>query len=189
MLLGFLTGLAYLIAILYSINDLGALATSPFPLAEIYHQATGSRSGTVGLLICIFFPILCCVIGVYITCGRTLWTLARDKATPFPAFISHVDSKHRNPFNATLICGCVVTALGCIYVGSSTAFNALVGSFVIMSTSSYTAAILPHLLTKRQNVIAGPFWMKGWIGFAMNGVAVGYMVVFIVFYCFPYACE
>src|SRR6266498_537298 len=105
MSLGFLTGLFYLIAILYSINDLSALSSSAFPLAEIYSQATGSRAGTVGLLVVIFLPVLCCVIGVYITCGRTLWTLSRDKATPFPHFLSKVHEQHRNPFNATLVCG------------------------------------------------------------------------------------
>jgi hypothetical protein len=79
----------------------------------------------------------------YITNGRTLWTLARDRATPFPGILSRIHPTLGMPFAATIFNGCLVSALGCIYVGSTTAFNAFVGSFVLMSSASYTAAILP----------------------------------------------
>ena len=52
------------------------------------------------------------MVGVYITAGRTLWTLGRDGATPFPKFVGAVPPKFGMPFNATIICGCLVTALG-----------------------------------------------------------------------------
>ncbi|KAL9116013.1 MAG: hypothetical protein Q9227_000381 [Pyrenula ochraceoflavens] len=187
MAIGFLTGLIYLIAILYSIHNLPALSSSPFPIAEIYHQATGSTAGTTGLLMILFFPILLCVTATFITNGRTLWALARDGATPFPEFFGRVNRTLGMPLNATLACGAVVTLLGCIYVGSTTAFNAIIGSFVIMSSASYAAAILPHLLTSRRNVIPGPFYMRGVWGTVMHAVAVVYIVTFIVIYCFPYA--
>lgn len=74
-----------------------------------------------------------------------------------------------------------------IYVGSSTAFNAFVGSYVLMSSSSYCAAILPHLLTGRKNITFGPFRLKGLLGPIVNAVACGYMIVWFVIYCFPYA--
>ena len=48
-------------------------------------------------------------------------------------------------------------------------------------------AIGPHLLSKRSNIIPGPFWMKGMLGYVMNGIACTYMIVFIVIFCFPYA--
>ena len=67
------------------------------------------------------------------------------------------------------------------------AFNAFVGSFVVLSTLSYLMAILPHLLSKRANVTPGWFWMKGSIGFIVNGVACLYIVAFIVIFCFPFA--
>jgi choline transport protein len=185
-IVGFITAFAYLIALLYAISDYNALFTSPFPIATIYHQATGSNAGTVGLLVCIFFPILCTLIGCYLTAGRMFWSLARDGASPFSHFFSQVSPGLHMPFRATIACCTMITILGAIYVGSVTAFNAFVGVFVIMSTSSYTAAILPHLITRRSNIIPGPFWMKGWIGFVVNAVACSYMIVFIVIYSFPY---
>ena len=189
MSVGFVTSLVYVIAILYAISDLPSVlsGSASFPLAEIYHQATGSNAGTVGLLALILFPVICTCIGCYIDAGRVLWTLARDNATPFSGTISQVSTRWRNPFNATLVCGCVSTVLGCIYVGSSTAFNAFVGSFVLLSSVSYLAAILPHLLTRRSNVVPGPFWMKGAWGFIVNGISCAYIIVFAIIYCFPFA--
>lgn len=162
---------------MYAINDYDALFESPFPIAEIYRQATGSNAGAVGLMVPLFLCIVFTLIGVYLTAGRTLWALSRDKATPFSGFLSKVHPRLGMPFNATITCACLVTVLGAIYVGSATAFNAFVGSFVVMITASYTAAILPHLLTGRKNLVPGPFWMKGLTGYVMNFVACGYMIV------------
>jgi hypothetical protein len=187
--IGFITALLYLIAIFYSIHDLPtALSLVPtFPLAGIYMQATGSPGGALGLMIVVFLPTFITCIGCYITAGRTFWTLSRDNATPYSAVWSRVSKKWGNPFNATLLCGAVCTVMGCIYVGSTTAFNAFVGSYIILSTLSYLAAILPHLLSGRSRITPGWFWMKGMLGFVVNGIVCAYIVVFIVIFCFPYA--
>ena len=188
MITGFVTALSYAIAILFAINDLNAVLSSSsiLPIAEIYRQATGSRAGTVGLLVVIFLPLVCGSIDSYVTAGRILWALARDNATPFATFLGRVDSRWRNPFNATIVCGCIGTMLGCIYVGSTTAFNAFVGSFVLLTTSSYLAVLLPHILSRRSNVMPGPFWMKGLLGYMIHGISCLYIAVFIVIFCFPY---
>ena len=185
--IGFVTGLCYLIAVLYSINNFNALFDSPFPIADIYHQATNSTAATTGLLMVLFFPILLCITGDFIVNGRTFWALARDGAVPFPTFFGRVNHKLGMPFNATIACGIIVSLLGCIYVGSTTAFNAIIGCFVILTTASYVAAILPHLLTRRRNIVAGPFYMKGLFGDIMHAISVLPIVTFIVIYCFPYA--
>lgn len=121
MSIGFIATFCYLVAILYSITDLDNVVseTSTFPLAEIYHQATGTPAGAFGLLFVTFLPTLCAIVGLFITTGRTLWTLARDKATPFPDTLSRVSARHRNPFNATMVCGFIVACLGAVDVGST----------------------------------------------------------------------
>jgi len=181
--------MCYIITIFYAISNLDEVlaGTASFPVAVIYQQATGSAAGTVGLLFLILVPSIGTLIGDYITAGRVLWTLARDDATPFSGWLGQVHPYWRNPFNATLVCGFTCTILGCIYVGSTTAFNAFVGAFVVLSTLSYVMAIGPHLLSKRSNIIPGPFWMKGALGYVMNAIACTYMIVFIVVFCFPYA--
>ena len=186
---GFLTGLFYLIALSYSINDFSAVLSTTYlnPLGEVYVQATNSRAGALGLMILIFLPNFCTCIGDYITAGRMLYTLARDDAAPFSPWVSTLHPRFQNPFNATLICALICTVLAAIYVASATAFNAFVGSFVVLSTASYLAAIAPHLLSGRRFVVPGPFWMKGWVATAVHGVSCVYIAVFIVIFCFPYA--
>ncbi|KAH8774260.1 amino acid/polyamine transporter I [Hyaloscypha sp. PMI_1271] len=188
-IIGFFTAFFYLIAIFYSINDLKTVLENPylFPLAEIYRQSTGSAGGSLGLLILAFLPSLVATLGCYLTASRVFWTLARDKATPFHGFFAVVNQKQRNPFNSIMLCAVICTLLGCIYVGSQTAFNAFIGSFVVLSSLSYLAAILPHFLTRRVNVAPGWFWMKGASGFIVNGISCLYIIAFIVIFCFPFA--
>lgn len=184
--IGFLSAFTYLVAILYSINDFDALASSAFPIADIYAQATGSAAGTIGLLFLLLVTAVLTSICSNITIGRGLWTLARDQATPFPGFLSKVSPERGMPLNATVACAVLNTLLACLYLGSTTAFSALAGAFVLLTTASYTAAILPNLLTGRRNIRFGPFHMKGWLGFVMNGIACTYMIVFFVIFCFPF---
>ena len=104
--------------------------------------------------------------------------MARDDAVPFSYFVGKVSPTFRNPFNATFIVGLVATVLGLIYIGSPLAFNAFIGVFAILTTMSYLAAILPHLLSRRRFVKPGPFWMSGLGGYVISGIACGYIVVF-----------
>jgi choline transport protein len=134
-----------------------------------------------------FIPGAISILGCYLTASRVFWTLARDNATPFSGFFATVNQKHRNPFNSIVLCGVISALLGCIYVGSQTAFNAFIGSFVVLSSLSYLAAILPHFLSKRANVAPGWFWMKGVSGFLVNGIASLYIIAFVIIFCFPFS--
>lgn len=51
---------------------------------------------------------------------------------------------------------------------------------------SYIAALLPHLLTGRKNINFGPFRL-GKLGIIFNFIACGYLIVWFVIYCFPFA--
>ncbi|PVH75333.1 amino acid transporter [Cadophora sp. DSE1049] len=188
-IVGFFSAFFYIIALFYSINDLEAILTSPylFPLTEIYRQTTGSVGGALGLLLLVFIPSIFAAMGLLLTASRIFWTLARDKATPFSNFFATVNKKQRNPFNSIVLCAAIASLLGCIYVGSQTAFNAFIGSFVVLSSLSYLAAILPHLLSKRANVAPGWFWMKGVSGFLVNGIASLYIIAFVIIFCFPFS--
>ncbi|KAJ4121783.1 hypothetical protein NW765_004608 [Fusarium oxysporum] len=184
---GFVTGLCYLIAIMYAINDYDALFESAYPIAEIYRQATGSAAGATGLLSLVMICIALTVVGLYITCGRTLWALARDGATPFPGVLGHVQESLDMPLWSTIVTAVLVSVLGAIYVGSTTAFNAFVGTFILLCSCSFLACILPNLLSGRKNIAYGPFRMHGIWGFIINGIACAYLLIWSVIYCFPYA--
>ncbi|KAI9687442.1 MAG: hypothetical protein M1820_010433 [Bogoriella megaspora] len=185
-ILGGLTAFCYAVTILYGITDLDGVLNSngAFPVAAIYSQATGSQGATFGLLFIIFLSLVPCLIGTFLTVGRTWWALARDNATPFPKFFSKVSERLSCPIPATLLCGVLTTAFGAITLGSHTAFTDLTGTFVILTTVSYALAIAPNVITGRKNIPRGPFWM-GTAGYWINVIAVTLIIFFDIMFCFP----
>ncbi|KAF2713231.1 hypothetical protein K504DRAFT_517212 [Pleomassaria siparia CBS 279.74] len=76
--------------------------------------------------------------------------------------------------------------MGLIYLGSSTALEVFVGSFVVLTTLSYLAALVPFLFSGRTSIPPGPFFMKGALGFVVNAIACAFMVAWLIIYWFPY---
>ncbi|KAJ5109796.1 Amino acid/polyamine transporter I [Penicillium argentinense] len=188
MLTAFTTSFLYLIALFYSIQDLDAVFDTSigyFPTAEIYRQATGSITGAIGLIAVLFLATFPTLIGTFVTGGRMWWSLARDNATPFASYFAQVHPTLNSPVRATVAMSAMVTCLGCIYVGSTTAFQALISSFIVLSTLSYFGAICPHVLTGRRNIVPGPFYMGKHLGMAVNIVSLLYILVTVIFFCFP----
>lgn len=187
-ILGTVTSFCYAIAILYAITDIDAMLSSPgsFPLATVYAQATGSAAGACGLLLIIFFSILVCAVDTTLTVSRIWWALARDNAVPFAPLFAHVNERLSCPVASTLFAAILCSAFGAIQIGSKAAFADLVGSFIILTSTSYGLAIGPHLFTGRRNVPQGPFWM-GKAGFLVNGLTIALIIFFNVMFCFPYA--
>ena len=186
--IGFITAFLYYAVLLYAITDIDEVLNSnvpSFPLAAIYQQATRSQTGTAILLI-LFSLNITTLPGAYLTAARMLWTLARDDAVPFAPYIARVSSRHRNPFVATLCTFAATIALGCVYVAYATAFSAIVSCFTILTTLSYAAAILPHLLSRRRFVKPGPFWMPDRWAYPTLTITCLYIAAFNVIYCFPY---
>jgi len=187
-ILGSICAFVFAITLFYGITDLDQVlnSTGSFPLAEVYIQATGSTGATFGLLFIIFLSLVPCLIGTFLTVGRTWWALARDNATPFSGFFGDVNERLSCPIESTIFTGVMTTAFGAITLGSHAAFSDLVGSFVILTTTSYALAIGGHLFSGRKNLPQGPFWM-GKAGFAINSIAVVTIIFFNIIFCFPYA--
>jgi len=192
MIIGTVSSFAFAIAIMFAITDLEAVLNTgtSFPLAEIYHQATGNTAITFVLLFIIILAQVGCLLGSYVVVGRCWWALARDNATPFAGFFAEVSIELSCPIRSTVLCSILCLGLGAIQLGSATAFSDLVGSFVILTTTSYLLAILPHLLSRLSNagpnVPKGPFWMGPVLGPLINALAVLLIVLTNVMYCFPY---
>jgi choline transport protein len=189
MLTAFITSFVYLIALFYSIQDLDAVFASNigfFPTAEIYRQATGSNAGAIGLIAVLFLATFPTLIGTFVTGGRMWWSLARDNATPFASYFAQVHPTLNCPVRATVASSALVTCLGCIYIGSTTAFQALISSFIVLSSLSYFGAIFPHVMSGRRNMVPGPFYMGQRLGMAVNIVSLMYISVTVIFFCFPF---
>lgn len=188
MLTAFSTSFIYLIALCYSIQDIDTISNTNvgyFPTAEIYRQVTGSTTGAIGLIAVLFLATFPTLIGTFVTGGRMWWSLARDNATPFSNYFAQVHPTLNCPVRVTIAMSVLVTCLGCIYVGSTTAFQALISSFIVLSTLSYFGAILPSVLTGRRNIVPGPFYMGKNLGMVVNIISLVYIIVTVVFFCFP----
>ena len=123
-----------------------------------------------------------------LTASRALWTLARDGAAPFPDSLGHVSRRWRTPATAIVAVGGFCTLMGLVYLGSDTAFQALVGSFVVLLALSFLAAVVPRLVCPSAAVVEpGPFHLgQGWLGILVRGITCAFLSVWVVFYCFPY---
>ena len=60
-----MTGLSYLLSLMFSVQDYGSLADTHtgLPLAELFWQATSTRGGAFGLVFMVWVALGPCVIG------------------------------------------------------------------------------------------------------------------------------
>lgn len=185
--IAFTTGLSYLIALMFSVQDFAALSdtNTGLPLTELFRQVTQSVGGAFGLTFILFIALGPCVVSSQLSTSRVLWAFARDRAMPFSDTWARVSKRFGIPFNAQLLVAAVIAALGCLYLGSSTAFNSMLGAAVTINNVAYLIPISTNMLTGRANMHKGVFHMGKW-GWLVNGVAVGWLVFAIVFFSFPY---
>lgn len=186
--IAFITGLTYLVGLMFSVQDFGALATTStgLPLAELFHQATQSAGGAFGLTFILFIALGPCVISSQLSTSRVLWAFARDGAMPFSDVWAKVSKRFGIPFNAQLLVAAANAALGCLYLGSSTAFNSMLGAAVTINNVAYLIPIGTNMLMGRTGMHKGSFHMGNW-GWIINGVTVAWLLFAIIFFSFPYS--
>ncbi|PYH94776.1 amino acid transporter [Aspergillus ellipticus CBS 707.79] len=185
--IAFVTGLAFLLSLMFSVQDYSRLADSPtgLPLAELFHQATQTRGGAFALVFLLWVAVGPCMIGSQLSTGRMLWAFARDDGLPFSNFCSKVNNRFNVPINAQFCVGVIIALLGCIYLGSSTAFNSMMSSSVTINNIAFLLPILTNVL-RRKTLHRGPFSLGFRTGMIVNTVTVAWLVFAIVFFSFPY---
>ncbi|EAL85259.1 choline transporter Hnm1, putative [Aspergillus fumigatus Af293] len=186
--IAFVTGLTYLLSLMYSVQDYSSLASTQtgLPLAEIFRQATQTRGGAFALTFMLWVALGPCMLGSQLSTGRVFWAFARDGGLPFSRIWAKVNPHFETPFNAQLCVGIITALLGCIYLGSSTAFNAMMSSAVTINNLAYLVPILTNVLVGRRTMHHGPFYLGHAPGMAVNIITVAWLVFAIVFFSFPY---
>jgi amino acid transporter len=172
-LMGLGTGLAFQICLLFIIRDVDAVVTaSTGPLIEIYLQATSSKAGTVCLVL---FPMVCIVfgcVGIMATSTRMVYAFARDRGLPFSRVFAQVHPGLGIPVNALLLTTGVVVIFGLIYLGSTSALNAILSASVVALSVSYAVAPAINCLRGRKMLLATrPFALPPWLGWTCNLVS------------------
>jgi choline transport protein len=157
------------------------------PIYEIWTQA--SRSRTVATL---FISILIgcgvfALLGSQQTASRLTWSFARDDALVGSQWLGRMHPRFGVPVWALLSNSAVIFIIGCVYLGSTTAFNAMIATGLILQQISYAipAVLLMYrgrsttFLQRNRSFRLGPF---GWVANILTAVMA---IIATVFYNFP----
>ncbi|EMT67641.1 Putative amino-acid permease C15C4.04c [Fusarium odoratissimum] len=119
------------------------------------------------------------------TSSRTLWAVSRDGALPYSQFWGRVHSRFQVPVNALLLSAVFITLYGLIFLGSSTAFSAMVSAAIIFLQTSCVIPQAVLLYRGRDRVLPLRYFSLGRYGAAINGISVAWVVFLDILYCFP----
>ncbi|KAK6221794.1 amino acid permease [Colletotrichum tabaci] len=185
-----LMGLTYCTVLLFSTGSLESLLTTPtgFPFMQIYLDATRSRAGATVLSLLLIVVAIAATVGGITSASRTLWAFARDKAVPFDASFSYVNKRQQVPLTAIVFVTASQMLLGFLYLGNSTAFNAVLSMAIIGIYISYSIPIAYMLLSGRKKLTwkdYGPFKLGSFLGPLFNVISLVWMTVVIIFSTFP----
>ncbi|KAM3162345.1 7-keto 8-aminopelargonic acid transporter [Lachancea thermotolerans] len=208
-IIGFLTSFTYAIGMFFCVTDTEKVTESILPILEIYYQATGNRNLSVLMQCCCILTGALCGIASVTWQSRILWSLGKDFSqvtTTRPVckktmgFFGTVNSKLRAPLNAHLFSQLCVAIIGCIFMGSSTAFNAIISACITLLLLTYAVPCLIVLLigkrefyerAKSQLNILGvnlgrvPVCSK--IGQIPNVLTILWALFCLIFLSFPYS--
>ncbi|CRG87026.1 Polyamine transporter TPO5 [Talaromyces islandicus] len=185
-ILNTLAGLLFLIPMVVVLPELNHLVSvaSGQPVPVILKSAVGNAGGAFALLIPLIVLALLCGIGCTTATSRCVWAFARDGAMPGSYLWDKVNKSLNTPFNAMMLSMVVQIALGLIYFGSATAFNAFSSAGVIFLTVSYAVPIAASLFSGRKQVKTASFNL-GAGGVFCNVVSLGWTLLAVPLFCMP----
>lgn len=185
-IIGLITSLLYSIAMFFCIRNLDDIlkSTTGSPIMDIYRQALNSKAGATGLSCLILFTAIGCNIASHTWQARLCWSFSRDRGLPGSRYWAKINTRTGAPVNAHIMSCAWCAVIGCIYMGSTTAYNSLVIGCILFLLLSYLVPVVFLLIKGRDNIPHGPFWM-GKIGFACNLVLIFWAVFTTIFYSFP----
>ncbi|KAL3954512.1 hypothetical protein ACCO45_010075 [Purpureocillium lilacinum] len=99
--------------------------------------------------------------------SRLTAAFARQGGVPFSSTFAHVNKRLDLPLNSMLLTNSMVIIFGLIYLGASSAFNAIVSSCVVGLNISYLIPILVLMARGRAILPRGEFSLGRW-GYPVN---------------------
>ncbi|EXK25081.1 hypothetical protein FOMG_18227 [Fusarium oxysporum f. sp. melonis 26406] len=187
-IIGFLTSFSFGIVMCYSITDLDTLINTTMPIYELWRQATQSKTAATIFLVCLFLIVLFTINAVMQTASRMTWAFALDGALIGSEHLASIHPSLQVPVWSYVLNAIVVCILGCIYLGSTIAFNAVMGSSIILQMISFSLPAVLLMLRGRSSDVMPPnrsFKLPNWLGWIANAVVAIFSVVEIVFFVFP----
>ncbi|OQE43616.1 hypothetical protein PENCOP_c003G06867 [Penicillium coprophilum] len=190
LLIGFISSFTFMVAMLYCTSDLNAVVTSAtgVPIFEMWYQATRSSVAAT-----VFVVLLCCaavfaLIGAQQTASRLTWSLARDRAIVGSKWLSRIHPMFEVPVWGLIFNFVIMFIIGCIYLGSSSAFNAFIGSGLVLQHISYAIPAVLLMYRKRSEIWLPrdrAFRLPSVVGWSVNAITIGFAILVLIFYDLP----
>lgn len=185
--IGFVTSWCFVVSMLFSIvGDFQDVANSltGVPVLQLFYNALNNTAGAIALEALIICTGLGCVIAGHTWQSRLCFSFARDRGVPAHKWLSKVDPKLDVPLNAHFTSCVIVTIVGCMYLASTAAFNAMSSACIVLLYISYAIPVVCLLCRGRQQSLTGPFNL-GVFGLISNYVLLAWTVFTLVLYSFP----
>ncbi|ORY16443.1 amino acid/polyamine transporter I [Clohesyomyces aquaticus] len=185
--IGTFTGFVFLVVLLFvSGGDSEAIISSRAgPLLQILYNATQNRAGAVCLLM---FPLVCLLFAttsIMTTSSRMTYAFARDGGLPASRVFARVHPTLGLPLNSLILTTALVMIFGCIFLGSSSAFNAIISASVVALGVSYAIPIAVNCLQGRKRLPPRAFVLPEPLAWFANLLGIAYVLVTTVLFVFP----
>ncbi|KAF8128590.1 amino acid transporter [Boletus edulis] len=155
-------GLAYMLALLFSVQSIANVQATTYaiPIAQLFYDAVGPKF-TIVCLVIVAVAQVTASITAFTASSRLFYALARDNAFPakekFMA-LNRFQAPYWGVWMSVFI-GCI---LSCTYIGSATAFNAMLSSAAISVMLSYLQPIIIRVFWPDSLPERGPFHLGKW---------------------------
>ncbi|KAJ5738623.1 amino acid transporter [Penicillium malachiteum] len=179
-----ITSFSFILAMLFSIQDYTALLDASVPSLELFGQALDNTAAAIILEALTIVTGLGCLVSCHTWAARLCWSFSRDKGVPFSNIWAKIVPSLDTPFAAHILTTTIIGLVGCIYLGSETAFNSMVTACIVLPYLSYMLPVVGLLIRGRNNISHGPFWLGTW-GLICNWVCLTWIAFTTVFYSFP----
>lgn len=179
-------GFIYCLVLLFSLGDLTTLLETPtgFPFMQLFLEVTNSSAGATILTLIICLIATAANAAGLTSTSRTFWAFARDDAAPFSKYLSHVNPKLEVPVRMVVLVAILQALLGFIYLGNTTAFNAVLSMAIIGMYLSYILPIAYMLFCGRSHLLPqqyGPFKLGKIGGITVNVFACLWLIFAMIF--------
>lgn len=188
-LIGIFTGFIFLTVLLFVSGGPAhvdaVINSTQTSLIKIFSLATGSKVGATCLTL---FPLVCLVfatMGFFTASSRMTFAFARERGLPFSRHFAHVHVKLGVPLYALALTMTASCIFGCVFLASSSAFNAITSTAVIALNLTYGIPVAISCCQGRRALGKQAFRMRPLVGWLMNAVGLVYVVVTTVLFFFP----
>ncbi|KAL9480983.1 hypothetical protein ACSS6W_005769 [Trichoderma asperelloides] len=184
--IGTFTGAIFLIVLLFVAGNIDdVISSAAGPLLQILIHATSNTAGAICLLM---LPLVCLIFATFsvmTTSSRMIFAFARDGGLPASKFFARVHPRLGLPLNALILTSVVVIIFGLIFLGSSSAFNAIISASVVTLDLSYGLPIMVNCLQGRKKLPERKWVLPSWFGWTADIISLSYIALTTVLFVFP----